>query len=216
MLRFVWLEHFVECVTYVVSISRRRSIPTASTIHTYPSKTTWQVVIARLGTLFPRSVDAVIIWYTTKHRQERRSSLGQREQAIDSPSCSQHATSRLFAGVKNRRSISREVNSGLHLLHDIAGPSIMSEQKRIWRMVVPIALLALLMCTTLGMVWHHHVNSTPDNCPICHLSHLVVEPSAPGLRVSVLPQTGIGLEPLNPQFTVDSRPENVPARAPPA
>ncbi|MDW5265259.1 MULTISPECIES: hypothetical protein [Acidobacteriaceae] len=83
-------------------------------------------------------------------------------------------------------------------------------------MVVPIALLALLMCTTLGMVWHHHVNTAPDNCPICHLSHLVVEPSVPAIHVSVLPSTGIGLEPLNIRFMVDSSPRNIPARAPPA
>lgn len=83
-------------------------------------------------------------------------------------------------------------------------------------MVLPIALLALLMCTTLGMVWHHHVNTTPDNCPICHLSHLVVEPSSPAIQVSVLPPTGIGLEPLHLWATAESSPEHIPARAPPA
>ncbi len=83
-------------------------------------------------------------------------------------------------------------------------------------MVVPIALLALLMCTTLGMVWHHHVNTTPDNCPICHLSHLVVEPSVPGVQVSALPPTGIGLEPLDIHSNVNSAPKIIPARAPPA
>lgn len=83
-------------------------------------------------------------------------------------------------------------------------------------MMVPIALLALLMCTTLGMVWHHHVNTTPDNCPICHLSHMVVEPSTPAVQVSALPPTGIGLEPLNIRPTLNSSFHNIPARAPPA
>lgn len=92
----------------------------------------------------------------------------------------------------------------------------MSEQKKIWRVVVPIALLALLMCTTLGVVWHQHVNTAPDNCPMCHLSHLVVESSIPGIYVSMLPPTGIGLEPLNLSFTPDSSSQDIPVRAPPA
>jgi hypothetical protein len=83
-------------------------------------------------------------------------------------------------------------------------------------MVVPIALLALLMCTTLGMVWHNHVNTTPDNCPMCHLSHMAVEPSAPAVKVSALPPTGIGLEPLDIHSVVHSSPRDIPERAPPA
>jgi len=92
----------------------------------------------------------------------------------------------------------------------------MSEQKKIWRMVVPIALLALLMCTTLGVVWHQHINTAPDNCPICHLSHLVAESSIPGFFVFALPPTDLGLEPLNFGFTPDFSPQDIPVRAPPA
>lgn len=82
-------------------------------------------------------------------------------------------------------------------------------------MVVPIALLALLMCTTLGLVWHHHVNTAPDNCPMCHLSHLVIEPSVSGIHVSMLPRTNIRFDTLNLSFTPDSSPQDIPARAPP-
>jgi hypothetical protein len=83
-------------------------------------------------------------------------------------------------------------------------------------MVVPIALLALLMCTTLGMVWHHHVTTSPDTCPICHLGHLAIEPSVATVQTHVLVPTDIELEPQNISFTPDSSPRHIPARAPPA
>jgi hypothetical protein len=83
-------------------------------------------------------------------------------------------------------------------------------------MVVPIALLALLMCTTLGVVWHHHVTASPDTCPICHLDHLAIEPSVASVHVDLLVPTGIELEPQNISFTPNSSSRHIPARAPPA
>ncbi|HEV2709628.1 MAG TPA: hypothetical protein VGU67_05425 [Edaphobacter sp.] len=83
-------------------------------------------------------------------------------------------------------------------------------------MIVPIALLALLMCTTLGTVWHHHVTTSPDTCPICHLSHLAIEPSVASVPVSVPAPTGMELEPQHISFTRNSSPRHIPARAPPA
>ena len=54
-------------------------------------------------------------------------------------------------------------------------PSKVADQKQIWRIVFPIALLALVLGTTLGEAWHHHANSLPDTCPICQLNHQAIE-----------------------------------------
>lgn len=92
----------------------------------------------------------------------------------------------------------------------------MSGQNRIWRLVLPIAILALLLGTTVGMVWHHHVGVSSDNCPICHLSHQAIEPAVASIRVATLVPTGNGpeLQPINlPQASV---PRDIPARGPPA
>ena len=69
------------------------------------------------------------------------------------------------------------------------------DQKRIWRLVFPIALLALVIGTTLGGVWHHHANFLADTCPICHLSHQAIEPPLASARVYILVPTGPGPEP---------------------
>lgn len=92
----------------------------------------------------------------------------------------------------------------------------MSYQRRIWCLVFPIALLALVMGTTLGMVWHHHVNSSADTCPICHLSHQAIEPTVANVHIYALVPTGTGPEPQHIGFTPSSIPRHIPARAPPA
>lgn len=94
--------------------------------------------------------------------------------------------------------------------------SNVSSRKTIWRLVFPVALLALLIGTTLGVVWHHHASSSPDNCPICHLSHQAIEPALAGARVSVLIATGSAPEPQHLSFTATNSARHVPARAPPA
>src|ERR1700677_2696987 len=71
-------------------------------------------------------------------------------------------------------------------------PSKVSEQRRIWRTVLPIALLVLVIGTTLGGVWHCHAISSPDACPICHLSHQAIEPPLASTRVYILVTTGPG------------------------
>jgi hypothetical protein len=91
----------------------------------------------------------------------------------------------------------------------------MSDQKRLWRLVVPIALIALVLGTTLGMVWHDHASSAPDTCPICHLSHQAIEPSVVNLRVHVLVPTCSDPEPQDVGFTKSSAFRRIPARAPP-
>gem|GEM_PF-976826 len=92
----------------------------------------------------------------------------------------------------------------------------MSDQKRIWRLVLPIAILALLLGTTVGMVWHQHVGVTSDNCPICHMSHQVIEPAVASIQVSTLVPAGTGPETQPIHLPPVSVPRDIPARGPPA
>jgi hypothetical protein len=88
--------------------------------------------------------------------------------------------------------------------------------KTIWRLVLPIALLALILGTTFGVVWHHHANSSPDNCPICHLSHQVLEPAPASARISILIPAGAAPEVQNfDPVSIGAR-QQIAARAPPA
>jgi hypothetical protein len=90
-----------------------------------------------------------------------------------------------------------------------------SDKKRIWCLIVPIALLALVMGTTLGMVWHHHVSSSPDNCPICHLNHQAIESSVASVRIYALVPTDGEPEAQPVNFVPSSIPRHIPPRAPP-
>lgn len=52
----------------------------------------------------------------------------------------------------------------------------MRDWNRIWRVVVPIVLIAALLATTAGMVCHfHHDRYSADQCTLCHL---VIAPTA--------------------------------------
>jgi len=92
----------------------------------------------------------------------------------------------------------------------------MPDQKRIWRLVFPIAILALVIGTTVGGVWHHHVNSSPDACPICHLIHQAIEPLLAGSCVNALVLIGTRPEPQYTSFTSTSDVRHIPPRAPPS
>jgi hypothetical protein len=92
----------------------------------------------------------------------------------------------------------------------------MSDQKRLWRLVLPIALLALVIGMTCGMVWHNHASSSPDTCPICHLSHQAIEIPAVSIRIHHLVPAGSDPEPQRISFTTSSTLQRIPARAPPA
>ena len=89
----------------------------------------------------------------------------------------------------------------------------MSEQKQIWRVVVPIALLVLVVGTTFGMAWHHHANSSPDTCPLCHL---IFAPSLAGIRSCLPVPAGTGPTPHYISLIAYSAPRQIPSRAPPA
>ncbi|HZL26995.1 MAG TPA: hypothetical protein VFC39_10745 [Acidobacteriaceae bacterium] len=81
-----------------------------------------------------------------------------------------------------------------------------------------MAILALLLGTTLSMVWHHHADSTAssDNCPICHISHQAVDTPAVAVRLCAPVPTGPGVEPQYLTSPSASTPRFVPARGPPA
>ena len=89
----------------------------------------------------------------------------------------------------------------------------MSDQKRIWRVVVPVVLLVLLLGATLGTVWHHHTNSVSDTCSLCHL---VIAPAVIGTRVCLLIPVGAGPAPQYISFIAQAAKLRIPARAPPA
>ena len=89
----------------------------------------------------------------------------------------------------------------------------MSDQQRIWRVVVPLVLLVLLLGVTLGAVWHHHPNSASDTCSLCHL---IIAPTVAGIRACALVPIGVGPLPHYINFIAQAASPQVPARAPPA
>lgn len=95
-------------------------------------------------------------------------------------------------------------------------PGSASDRNSIWRLVIPIAILALVIGTTLGEVWHRHANTSPENCPICHLSHQAVEPAVTSLTAEILVPEGPGPEPLEIWSMLRVVSPRLPARAPPA
>jgi hypothetical protein len=111
--------------------------------------------------------------------------------------------------------------SGLHLSHVSPGmralPGNGPGRKSIWRLVIPIAVLALVIGTTLGEVCHHHdANTSAENCPICHLSHQAAEPVVASVRAEIRVPEGPRPEPLPAAFVSRLVAPQVPARAPPA
>ena len=90
-------------------------------------------------------------------------------------------------------------------------------RKPIWRLVIPIAILALIIGTTLGEVCHHHdANISAENCPICHLSHQTAEPAVASVGAEILVARGPRTEPLPPVAAFRLIAPQIPARAPPA
>ncbi len=91
----------------------------------------------------------------------------------------------------------------------------MSHQVRLWRLVLPMAILLLLVGTTASAVWHYHTGLVADNCPICHMSHQTVGPSVAHVTVYRPVRMGSRPEPQTVHLVEDCVPCDVPARAPP-
>ncbi|MGH9589500.1 MAG: hypothetical protein ACRD25_03860 [Terracidiphilus sp.] len=89
----------------------------------------------------------------------------------------------------------------------------MPGRTRIWRVVVPIVLIAAMLTMAVGVVCHSHTNCTPSTCPICHY---LVAPSLAGPPQNVLIPLGEGPEPQPSHFVLCSARRQISARAPPA
>lgn len=118
------------------------------------------------------------------------------------------------------RSSAQQTGAGLHWF-DVSQASMRlpgngPNRKSVWRLVIPIiAVLALLIGTTLGEVWHRHVNTSSETCPICHLTHQAVEPAVASVRAEILVPELPRPEPLPAAFVARLVAPQVPARAPP-
>ena len=95
-------------------------------------------------------------------------------------------------------------------------PSNLSDTKRIWRLVLPIVLLALVVGMTVGEIGHHHANFSRDACPICHVSHQAIAPSVVDAYATALVPSGPGPELQYYSFTSNPADRHIAARAPPA
>ena len=94
-------------------------------------------------------------------------------------------------------------------------PSNVSNTRRVLRLVLPIALIVLLLGTTVGEIGHHHAKFSPSTCPICHVSHQAVEPPVASARATILVPSGPGPEPERYRFTARLGASHIAARAPP-
>jgi hypothetical protein len=81
-----------------------------------------------------------------------------------------------------------------------------------WYVVLPVVLIAFLVATTIGMVWHHHAGSTADKCTLCHLA---IAPFAPGPGVRGIVLDEAHLVPGKDRFHSHLVADEMPARAPP-
>lgn len=111
-----------------------------------------------------------------------------------------------------------EFGLDLNTLHagSLKVPSNLSDKKRIWRLVIPIVLLAFVLGTTVGEIWHHHASFSSGACPICHVSHDAIEPPVASARGAVLVSSGPGPELPGCSFTWRLASQHIAARAPPA
>lgn len=84
------------------------------------------------------------------------------------------------------------------------------------RLLVPIVLLALIIGTTLGEVWHRHADASAETCPLCHMSHQAVEPAVSSVRTEILMPEGSAPEVQEVASISRLVVPRLPARAPPA
>jgi len=81
-----------------------------------------------------------------------------------------------------------------------------------------IALLLmplLVVATTTGSLWHHHVASHESSCPICHMSHSPLAPTLVADSTPDLALLGRQTEVQEPADAPAPSIRRVPARAPP-
>ena len=92
----------------------------------------------------------------------------------------------------------------------------MYNPRQIRLLMVPVAVIAvLLVCMTLGSVFHHHTGSDAT-CQICHLNHQPLESWPAADRTPVLAQAGPTFDLPDFRFAPHVVVRRIPARAPPA
>jgi hypothetical protein len=92
----------------------------------------------------------------------------------------------------------------------------MHKPQKIRLVIIPVALLAaLLVCMTLGSVWHHH-DGSDATCQICHLNHQPYERWPVADRTPALSQSGPTPDLPDIRFAPRIVVRRIPARAPPA
>jgi hypothetical protein len=92
----------------------------------------------------------------------------------------------------------------------------MRKPRQIRLLIVPVALIALLLvCMTLGSVWHHHTGSSEATCQICHLNHQPLQQWPSVDRTPALTQSGPTPDLPDCRFAPRAVVRQIPARAPP-
>jgi hypothetical protein len=85
------------------------------------------------------------------------------------------------------------------------------------RLIVPLALVALLLvATTAATAWHHHSNSTDTSCSICHINHSPCDQPFADDHLADLVPLDLQAEPVQNDFSPAPALRRIPARAPPA
>jgi hypothetical protein len=92
----------------------------------------------------------------------------------------------------------------------------MNGRKLIRYLTVAAAIVALLFFVTAGGILHHHNNASSEaHCPICHLTHQIVELSAQVQRVATPERLGPAPQPKDPSFVAGPIAPQPTTRAPP-
>ena len=88
----------------------------------------------------------------------------------------------------------------------------MTDPTRIWRVIVSALLIALVLATAMGMVWHHNDQCSAGNCTLCHL---VIASPAPVIGAIELVLVTAGYAVRENRFDSSNSTSEKPPRAPP-
>lgn len=84
---------------------------------------------------------------------------------------------------------------------------------RIWRVLVPVVLIAVVLATTMGMVCHDHHRCSADQCTLCHL---VIAPTVANTGVGELASAPAEYVVQSDFFISRFVADQISSRAPPA
>jgi hypothetical protein len=93
----------------------------------------------------------------------------------------------------------------------------MNGRKAIRYLTVVVAIVALLFFVTAGGILHHHNDASSEaHCPICHLTHQIIELAAQVQRVVAPERLGPAPQPPDPSFVAGPVAPLPTTRAPPS